>query len=170
MTCRRRPSITPSTSCKALASPSIVETNRTIGCSDKGEIDLKDGDIEKILADELSKSNLFTSVNFSESKSDLVLKGKINLERKNYFHCFGLGALIAAGILPFVYSTLSIDAHFTIESMDGKIQIINKDYTAEMSYFFNPSLCNPTTHCSAFGETLLPEIIDHLVWDLKGLK
>jgi len=155
----------------SLLTPSSIRTNHVIGCADEGALTVKKGDVERIFVDELRKSKLFTSVEYSKESSDYKIMGKIDFIEEDKLHFSGFGGLLFCVIpfLPTTTVTLSINSHLELVSSNGLRTLLSKDYKSEIEYQFNPNSYNNNRQCTAYGEELLPQIISEFIRDINEI-
>lgn len=131
---------------------------------------LGEGEIERILAEEIKKAGIARDVRLGSGQSDYMIRGSVNFSYTINGHFSGLGGLypILWLVLPGSTDSFHCQAHFDVLSSDGARVFMSKDYETrhKHQYFlFGTS----DRRWMIYGEKILPIIIRDFIRDLEAL-
>jgi len=155
----------------SLAAKPDIFHNSLFGLPNQG---VNQWEVEKLLADELKKSGLFSKVTTSDSNKGYRLKGSVNFESRWHFHSSGLGSLLYAfsliGVLALPDSTWEIicNAHFDLLDSNNRT-VLSKDYQGRSKYLTGALYGNNARFQTAYGAEVLPQVVKQLVTDMQAL-
>lgn len=135
-------------------------------------VDLRSGELEKILVEEISKSGLFKEVRSGGTGGDYKITGRVNLYFKMQRHFGGLGILYF-GVLPMLLlpcdaEHFKCEAHFDVASAKSKIVVLSRDYVAESRWQLWP-FYNQTRMWQCYGGEVFPKIVESFIADMRAL-
>jgi len=138
----------------------------------KSLVTLQDGEVQKLLYQEIKKSGLFTTVTCGGGVvADYVVRGRCDLKFIEHRHYSGLGILYC-GLLPILTCPAATNdmrcaAHFEVVSRDGDRTLLSKDYESRIRYLM--WVYNSGRVFRAYGRELFPRIVAQLIEDLEAI-
>ena len=131
---------------------------------------LREGEIERILVEEIRKAGIARDVGLGNGQSDYTIRGNINFFYTIDGHVSGLGFFypILWLVLPGSTDSFHCRAHFDVLSSDGARIFMSKDYETcyEHQYFLYGT---SNRRWMVYGEKILPIVIRDFIRDLEAL-
>ena len=126
------------------------------------------GELERIVADEIRRSGLFSHVEYGGPAADVELRGTIDLHRAIYTHLSGLGFLIGSPWflwLPLETVDDSCAASFSLVSRDG-VPLFERTYAVRARTRIG--VANEDDEWANYGRALFPRLVTALLHDLAA--
>ena len=138
----------------------------------KSLVTLQDGEVQKLLCQEIRKSGLFAAVACDGSVvGDYVVRGRCDLKFIERRHYSGLG-IFYIGLLPMLTCPAATNdmrcaAHFEVVSRGGGRTLLSRDYGSRIRYLV--WIYNSGRVFRAYGRELFPRIVAQLIEDLEAI-
>lgn len=135
------------------------------------KVDLKQGELEQILVNEIRKSNIFVKITFQGEPTDYDINGDVNCIADIKTHTCGFGIIFFLSIplfltLPLATEELKCEAHFEVISSIDEKKIFSNSYSANTKFL---AWVYSKRDLEAFGAELFPKIVENFIADLKEL-